>query len=46
MHVLVNSKQSLEEAHRLTEEVELVVKRIAPEADVTVHAEPAHQTSH
>lgn len=41
MHVLLDSKQSLDEAHRLTEQIEAVVKRVAPEADVTVHAEPA-----
>jgi cation diffusion facilitator family transporter len=41
MHVLLDSKQSLEEAHRLTEQIEAAVRRIAPEADVTVHAEPA-----
>jgi len=39
-HVLVNGRQSLEEAHRLTELVEFAIQRIAPGADVTVHAEP------
>jgi len=41
MHVLLDPKQSLDEAHRLTERIEGVVKHLAPEADVTVHAEPA-----
>jgi cation diffusion facilitator family transporter len=43
MHVLLDPKQSLDEAHRLTEEVEAAVKHIAPDADVTVHAEPAQK---
>ena len=43
MHVLLDSKQSLDEAHRLTEQIETTVKRVAPEADVTVHAEPAQK---
>jgi len=40
VHVLVDGKQSLEEAHRLTEEIENVIERVAPRADVTVHPEP------
>ena len=40
MHVLLDSKQPLEDAHKLTEDIESIVKRIIPEADVTVHAEP------
>jgi len=40
MHVLLDSKQPLEEAHKLTEDIEITVKRIIPQADVTVHAEP------
>lgn len=43
MHVLLDAKQTLDEAHRLTEQVEDTVRRIAPAADVTVHAEPARQ---
>jgi len=39
-HVSVDGKQSLEEAHRLTEEIEDVIGRVAPRADVTVHPEP------
>jgi cation diffusion facilitator family transporter len=40
-HVLVDGKQSLDQAHFLTEEVEEAIQLIAPGADVTVHAEPA-----
>ena len=40
MHVLLDSTQPVEDAHKLTEEIEITVKRIIPEADVTVHAEP------
>lgn len=43
MHVLLDSKQSLEEAHKITERIEVAVKRLASGADVTVHAEPVHQ---
>jgi len=43
MHVLLDPKQSLDKAHQLTEQVEAAVKRVAPEADVTVHAEPRQQ---
>jgi cation diffusion facilitator family transporter len=40
LHVLVDGTQSLEQAHRLTEEIEGVIQQIAPGADVTVHPEP------
>ncbi len=40
-HVTVDGSQTLDQAHILTEEVELAIERIAPGADVTVHAEPA-----
>ncbi len=40
-HVLVNGDQSLRQAHALTEEIETVIQQLAPEADVTVHPEPA-----
>jgi cation diffusion facilitator family transporter len=39
-HVLVDGKQSLNQAHLLTDEVEEAIQLIAPGADVTVHAEP------
>lgn len=41
MHILVDGKLSLEEAHALTEKVEEVVGQIAHNADVNVHVEPA-----
>jgi cation diffusion facilitator family transporter len=40
-HVLVDGRQTLEQAHALTEAVEAAVRSIEPEADVTVHPEPA-----
>ena len=40
LHVLVDGAQSLSEAHQLTETVEQAIQQLAPEADVTVHAEP------
>jgi len=43
MHVLLDSTQSLGEAHRLTGQIEAAVRRVAPEADVTVHAEPTQK---
>jgi len=39
-HVSVDGRQSLADAHRLTEEIEEVIKRLAPQADITVHPEP------
>jgi len=41
LHVLVDGGQTLAEAHRLTETIEEVIREIAPQADVTVHPEPA-----
>ncbi len=40
LHVLVDGAQSLSEAHQLTETVEQAIQQLAPQADVTVHAEP------
>jgi cation diffusion facilitator family transporter len=40
LHVLVDGRQSLFEAHALTETIEGVIQQIAPQADVTVHPEP------
>ncbi|MFH1143673.1 MAG: cation diffusion facilitator family transporter [Candidatus Eisenbacteria bacterium] len=40
-HVSVDGRQTLAEAHRLTEEIEMEICRILPQADVTVHPEPA-----
>jgi len=39
MHVLLDSTQPVEDAHKLTEEIEITVKRIIPEADVTVRSQ-------
>src|SRR5262249_46129763 len=41
LHVLVGRKQTLTEAHQLTETIEGVIQQIAPAADVTVHPEPS-----
>ena len=41
LHVLVDGRQTLFEAHALTETIEGVIQKIAPGADVTVHPEPA-----
>ena len=40
VHVLVDGEQTLRAAHDLTEEIERVIQRVVPEADVTVHPEP------
>ncbi len=40
LHVLVDGRQTLAEAHALTDRVESAILEIAPDADVTVHAEP------
>jgi cation diffusion facilitator family transporter len=40
LHVLVDGKQTLAQAHELTETIETVIRQIAPNADVTVHPEP------
>jgi cation diffusion facilitator family transporter len=40
IHVLVDGKQSLRDAHELTEEVEKAIQTAIPDSDVTVHAEP------
>jgi divalent metal cation (Fe/Co/Zn/Cd) transporter len=41
LHVLVDGKQSLTEAHGLTETIEETIREIVPGADVTVHPEPS-----
>lgn len=41
VHVLMDGHQTLQEAHDLTEEVERAIQEVAPDADVTVHPEPA-----
>jgi divalent metal cation (Fe/Co/Zn/Cd) transporter len=40
LHVLVDGRQTLLEAHALTETIEGVIQGIVPGADVTVHPEP------
>ena len=41
LHVLVDGRQTLFEAHALTETIEGVIQQIVPHADVTVHPEPS-----
>jgi cation diffusion facilitator family transporter len=41
IHVLVDGNQTLKEAHSLTEEIERVIQKLVPNADVTVHPEPS-----
>jgi len=40
LHVLVDGRQTLTEAHDLTEYIEEAIHEIAPGADITVHPEP------
>src|ERR1700676_5469052 len=40
LHVLVDGRVTLFEAHALTETIEGVIQEIVPQADVTVHPEP------
>jgi cation diffusion facilitator family transporter len=40
IHILVDGNQTLKEAHNLTEEIERVIQKLMPNADVTVHPEP------
>ncbi len=40
VHVLLDGNQSLDEAHQVTEQIENVIRNLAPGADVTVHPEP------
>lgn len=40
LHVLVDGAQTLAQAHDLTEKIEEAIRKIAPDADVTVHPEP------
>jgi cation diffusion facilitator family transporter len=41
LHITVDGEQTLRAAHELTERVERAVEAILPDADVTVHPEPA-----
>ena len=40
IHILVDGNQTLKEAHNLTEEIERIIQKLIPNADVTVHPEP------
>jgi len=40
IHILVDGNQTLKDAHNLTEEIESVIQKLVPNADVTVHPEP------
>jgi len=40
IHVLVDGDQTLKDTHKLTEEIEQTIQKLAPRADVTVHPEP------
>jgi cation diffusion facilitator family transporter len=40
LHVLIDGRQSLRKAHDLTEQIEQIIAKIEPNADVTVHPEP------
>ena len=40
IHILVDGNQTLKDAHNLTEEIERVIQKLIPNADVTVHPEP------
>jgi cation diffusion facilitator family transporter len=41
LHILVDGKQTLKQAHELTEIVERAIQAVAPDADITVHPEPS-----
>jgi cation diffusion facilitator family transporter len=40
-HILIDGNQSVEQGHAITEMIEEVIRKNSPEADVTVHFEPA-----
>ncbi len=41
VHILVDPRQTMKNAHVLTEQAEAAILQVAPNADITVHAEPA-----
>lgn len=43
VHILVDPHQSLKDAHDLTEQAEMAIHKVAPNADVTIHAEPVNE---
>ena len=40
IHILMDGNQTLKDAHNLTEEIERVIQKLVPDADVTIHPEP------
>jgi cation diffusion facilitator family transporter len=40
IHVLVDGRQTLKQAHDLTDQIEGAIHQLHPEADITVHPEP------
>jgi ferrous-iron efflux pump FieF len=40
LHITLDGRQPLEDAHAVTEQVERMVSEVLPGADVTVHPEP------
>jgi cation diffusion facilitator family transporter len=45
VHVLMDGQLSLEEAHTMTESIEIAIQKILPGCDVTIHPEPAEKVS-
>jgi cation diffusion facilitator family transporter len=45
IHILVDGNQTLKETHNLTEEIERVIQKLIPNADITVHPEPNSETA-
>jgi cation diffusion facilitator family transporter len=45
IHIPVDGNQTLKDAHNLTEEIERVIQKLVPNADVTVHPEPNSEMS-
>jgi divalent metal cation (Fe/Co/Zn/Cd) transporter len=41
VHVLADGEQSLKSVHSLTEQVEQAILQVIPDANITVHPEPA-----
>jgi cation diffusion facilitator family transporter len=39
-HILVDPLQTVASVHQLTDEIEMIIREIAPGADVTIHPEP------
>ena len=44
LHITVDPQLSLQHAHDLTEQVEEAIQKLVPNADVTVHVEPAESS--